>query len=127
MKIYWQKLLIAGFLLQALPGKADEPIRIEIGKNYDGYSNEELRRRVWQLERAVTQLQDQVFQLAIRGGEGSKVTPAATWTCFTQSFGKTFTASAATKANSLAQVLKKCGDATNAIHCKESEVKCDKE
>jgi len=102
--------------------KSVEPIRIEIGKNYDGYSNKELRRRVWQLEKAVAQLQDQVFQLAVKSSTGT-----GSWTCQIQSFGKTLVAAGQTKASALAQVLKKCSDATNAIHCNESDVKCDNE
>ena len=105
--------------------QALEPIRIEIGKNYEGYSNDELRRRVWQLERAVAQLQDQVFQLAVRDGGGKAAKPVDTWTCHIESFGKTHIASGNTKASALAQVLKKCGDATNAMHCSESNAKCD--
>ena len=122
MKLYWKELLLAGTVLTSTQAKAETPIKIEIGKTYDGYSNEDLKRRVWQLERAVTQLQEQVFKLAMRG-DGR----IPTWTCYVQSFSKTFTASSATKAESLAQVLKQCGDASNAIHCRESEVKCDKE
>ena len=100
------------------------PIRIEVGKDYDGYSNEELRRRVWQLERAVSQLQDQVFQLAVRNGDSRASAPAAQWTCTIQSFGKTLVATANTKSAALADALKRCSDATNAIHCRESDVKC---
>ena len=114
--------------------QADEPYRIEVGTNYSKYSNEELRRRVWQLERAVAQLQNQVFELAIRNGGngGNNMVPApvhsgGSWTCQIQSFGKTHVAGGNTKASALAQVLKKCSDATNAIHCKEGDVKCDNE
>ncbi len=100
-----------------------EPIRIEVGKNYSGYSNDELRRRVWQLERAVAQLQDQVFQLALKNeGHSNDL-----WTCTIQSFGKTHVAAGNSKASALAQALKKCSDATDAIHCKESDVKCGNE
>ncbi len=117
-------LSVLVLLLCPLPSHAIEPIRIEVGKNYEGYSNEELRRRVWQLERAVAQLQDQVFQLAIRDGAGHG---SGNWTCHIQSFGTTHVASGNTKASALAQVLKKCSDATNAVHCSESNVKCDDE
>lgn len=98
-------------------------VRIEIGKNYEGYTNDELRRRVWQLEKAVAQLQDQVFQLAVRDGGSRGGT--GDWTCQIQSFSKTHIASGRTKARALAEALKKCSDATNAIHCHEEDVKCD--
>lgn len=122
---------LAATLLLSTFAFAEEPIRIEVGRSYEKYSNEELRRRVWQLERAVEQLQRQVFELAVRPGAPSHtVMPpvtAALWTCQMQSFGKTHVASGTTKASALAQVLKKCSDATNAIHCKESEVNCANE
>ncbi len=101
---------------------AEEIFRIEVGKSYEGYSTEELRRRVWDLERAVFQLQSKVFQLEM-SNHGS----AKEWTCHIQSFGATHVASGNTKASALAQVLKKCSDATNAVHCHESDVKCDSE
>jgi hypothetical protein len=113
-------LLSTSFQAQAI-----EPIRIEIGGSYDGYSNEELRRRVWQLERAVNQLQDQVFQMATR--DGGRRERTKDWSCRLQSFGKTHVSSGNTKASALAQVLKKCSDASNAVHCSESEAKCDNE
>jgi hypothetical protein len=119
-------LSILALLLMPLTSLAIDPIRIEIGKSYEGYSNEELRRRVWQLERAVGQLQDQVFQLALHKGPDPE-SSSKIWTCQIQSFGKTHIASGNTKASALAQVLKKCSDATNAIHCGESNAKCDNE
>jgi hypothetical protein len=121
--------LLSVLLLLPVSAFAEEPVRLVPGKDYATYSNEELRRRVWQLERAVTQLQEQVFQLALRErspgpGHGSG---GGTWTCQIQSFGKTFVAAGLTKASALAQALKKCSDATNAIHCSEKDVKCDDE
>ncbi|MFN8792535.1 MAG: hypothetical protein ACK5Y2_13860 [Bdellovibrionales bacterium] len=108
-------------LVLALQTQAADPIRIEIGKSYDGYTNDELRRRVWQLEKAVSQLQDNVLQLAMNKGSAA---PTKLWTCQIQSFGKTHLASGETKASALAQTLKKCSDATSAIHCEESDVSC---
>ena len=114
--------------LRSPSAHALEPIRIEVGSNYEGYSNEELRRRVHQLERAVEQLQDQVFQLAVRDRGDSRPLPTVNnWTCSIQSFGKTHIASGNTKASALAQVLKKCSDATNAIHCETKDVSCSNE
>lgn len=115
-------LLTVAVLLLPFQLHALEPIRVEFGQSYDGYTNEELRRRVWTLERAVAQLQQQVFQLAINSATAA---PAqAMWTCEMQSFGKTHTATAPTRMSALSKVLKKCGDATNPIHCNESDVKC---
>ena len=64
MKYY----LLAALLFFAFQAKAVDPVHIDVSKSYDGYTNEELKRRVWQLERAVSQLQDQVFQLALHDG-----------------------------------------------------------
>jgi len=116
------------FLVLTLPYSvhADETIHLDIGKSYEGYTNDELRRRVWQLERAVAQLQDQVFQLALQNRSGAAPVTQL-WTCQIESFGKTHVASGTTRASALAQVLKKCGDATNAVHCQESNVKCGNE
>ena len=118
-------LTLVFLFITSIALKADEPIRIEIGKNYSGYSNEELRRRVWQLERAVAQLQDQVFQLAVRNE--TQIRNGGQWTCSIQSFGKTHVSSGISRASALAQTLKKCGDATNPIHCKESDINCSNE
>lgn len=99
--------------------------KIEIGKNYDSYSNNELRRRVWELERAVRQLQDQVFHLSMnqgRPGHGGNQ-----WTCMIQSFGKTFTSTRSTKSAATAKVLKDCSANSNAIHCDAKNVSCDNE
>ena len=73
-------------------------------------------------EKAVAQLQDQMFQLAIKSSSES-----GEWACQIQSFGKTSVAAGRTRASALAQVLKKCSDTSNAIHRNESDVKCDNE
>jgi len=118
-----KSLLTVLVLLLPFQVHAIEPVRIEFGQSYNGYTNEELRRRVWTLERAVAQLQSQVFQLAMNnvGAPPS----AAMWTCEMQSFGKTHTATEPTRMSAMSKVLKKCSDATNAIHCHESDVTCD--
>jgi len=109
--------------------QAESSVHIEVGKNYKDYSNEELRKRVWDLERAVSQMQEQMFQLAMRVNGGIVPPPAnhLVWTCRIESFGKTHVAAGSTKASALAQVLKKCSDATNAVHCHETDVTCDNE
>jgi len=115
--------LALGTLLVSFNVYAIDPIHIDIGTDYSNYSNEDLRRRIWTLERAVAQLQEQVFQLAVH----SNAAGTGNWTCHMQSFGKTHVASGNTRASALAQVLKKCSDATNAVHCHESDVSCDNE
>jgi hypothetical protein len=114
-------VLLAAMILLPMISQA-QVIRVELGSDYESYSNEELRRRVWTLERAVAQLQDQVFQLATR--KDADVVPRVEWTCRIQSFGKTFVSNGLTRAAATAEVLKKCSDATNAIHCSDNDVKC---
>ena len=65
-----RKMYAVILILASCKAWAIDPIRIEIGTDYKKYSNDELRRRVYDLERAVGQLQDQVFQLAMRNGGG---------------------------------------------------------
>ncbi len=91
------------------------------GKDYGKYSNDELRMRIWNLEKAVMQLQQKVFaiELAQSGSAGS-----GHWTCMTKSFGKTFTSTAPTKMKAMADVVADCSKATNAVHCDEDEVTC---
>lgn len=118
------------FLPFAHAKKKDETIiRIESGSNYDKYSNEDLRRRVWELERAVQQLQNQVFQLAMNGNDSGSTFNGNgnNWTCQMSSFGKTLVSSGNTRASALAQVLKKCADNSNAVHCREADAKCGNE
>ena len=122
MKFYFAAIA----MMFSFGSHAIEPIRIEVSKNYESLSNEELRRRLHQMEKAVAQLQEQVFQLAMRDPSGSNDNTRGNWTCSMQSFGKTHMASGG-KAAATALVLKKCSDATNAVHCHESDVNCDRD
>lgn len=125
-------ILSAVVCLTALPVFAIDPIRIEIGQNYDRYSNDELRRRVYDLERAVAQLQAEVFHLSLKDRMNPKTTanptaPTKEWTCTLQAFGSTHVGEGKTRSKALAKVLKKCSDASDAIHCRESDAKCGDE
>ncbi len=102
-------LVIVALLSSATAVQAREPS-----------STQELRRRVWQLERTVLDLQDQVDRLTERG----RPLPAS-WTCHMQSFGKTFVSDGPTRASAMAEILKKCSDDVSATHCQERDVKCD--
>ena len=116
-------LLVSSFMSFA----ADEQVyRIDTGGDYRYYSNDDLRRRVWELERAVMQLQSEVFRLSIQN-QSSGFRPGGLWTCQVQAFGKTHVASNSSRNTAVALVLKKCGDASNPIHCRESNVRCESE
>ncbi len=89
--------------------------------SYSNYSNENLRRRVWELEKAVAQLQRKVFELEL----GSQSQPPPTkFTCYIQAFGKTFTSTKDTRSEALANVMSKCSQENNAMFCTEEKAKC---
>ncbi len=92
------------------------------GKDYGKYSNDELRMRIWNLEKAVMQLQQKVFALEL--GQNTTTSTAGHWTCMIKSFGKSFSSTAPTKTKAMADVIADCSKATNAVHCDEDEVKC---
>ena len=80
------------------------------------------------LRRVRLQISLQKFQLLWRKLVGPTVVEnRRNWTCQIQSFGKTHVASGSTKAEALAKVIKACSDATNAIHCSDSDAKCGNE
>ena len=100
-----------------------EVIRIDIGKN-KGSSKDDLEERVWQLERAVRQLQDRIYDLEGKPNHGAAIVAAPMFTCQIESFGKMFTATEPTKMAATAKVLKDCSKATNSIHCDKEKVEC---
>ena len=91
------------------------------GKEYGKYSNDELRMRIWNLEKAVMQLQQKVFAMEI---SQNSIPTAGSWTCMIKSFGKSFSSTAPTKTKAMADVIADCSKATNAVHCDEDEVSC---
>ena len=94
-------------------------IKIEIGEDYNHYSKSELRRRVYNLERAVYQLQEQVFHLSMNQAQRPIENP---WTCMAEAFGKTFSATRGTKGSAKAEAMSQCTAKHNAMHC---DVKCE--
>lgn len=119
-------LYSAVFLSVLIPtANAQEIFRIDVGKSYESYSESDLKRRVWELERAVAQLQSQVFQLAVNGVATQP--QAREWTCQISAFGKHFDETRPTKAAATAAVIKKCAAATHVMHCSDDQVKCGNE
>jgi len=102
-------------------GLGAEVFRIEFETDYNSMSKKDLRRRVWNLERAVAQLQDRVFELShkksstiiVKRGKRSKKS-----TCYVSSFGDTFTSTKSTETAAKADVLAKCSKENHAMHCK---------
>ncbi|MEY3903716.1 MAG: hypothetical protein RL189_3022 [Pseudomonadota bacterium] len=84
----------------------------------------ELYRRVYRLEMAVVQLQEQVFQLSKSTKPKDPDTNQQMWTCMlTDSFKKTFSAKSSSETESRALVIQKC-QTENSFGCEESKVKC---
>ena len=126
-------LLVIALILFFPAAQAQRPsdvIRIEIPRNergYEDYSNRELRRRVYQLERAVRQLQERVFELEYNKPGASPTPEQSEWTCRIDSMGKIFVSSAKTKSKAMAEVISKCSAATSSVHCPELNAKCGNE
>ena len=95
---------------------AEEVIRIEVGKNYEKYSDSDLRRRVWELERAVYQLQTRIFELeSPKNRQGND-----SWVCTISAMGNKFVGTGATKAVAIAKATESCKDGNkgDAFFCK---------
>jgi hypothetical protein len=94
---------------------AGDVFRIEVGKDYNRYSDSDLRRRVWELERAVEQLQARVFNLE------AKPVEVASWICSIRAMGDNFTGTGATKAVATAKVMEACkqGRKGDTFFCKD--------
>ena len=100
-------------------------IRIDVGRNDKNVSSDELRQRVWELERAVQQLQMRVFSLEMTGGQKPPISTFTT--CYIKTpFDGTFSATEPTETAARAAALEKCGAKANGIHCNERNVKCGK-
>jgi hypothetical protein len=80
-------------------------------------SKRDLERRIWQLERAVQELQNKVYQL-----ETQPPPPAAepkNWLCKASAFGQSFSAFGATKVEAGEKVTSECQAKGNAeMHCR---------
>lgn len=83
---------------------------IDSGGDCRYYSNDDLKRRVWELERAVMQLQSDVFKLSVQNqnqNQNGNWNGGLIWTCQVQAFGKTHVASNNNRYTAVALVLKK--------------------
>ncbi|MBY0370160.1 hypothetical protein K2X33_05700 [bacterium] len=116
------------FIVLATPGVvADDVYRIEISPEGRDSSAREMNRRIRQLERAVSQLQQRVFDL--------ETTPSVTiqapakkeksWICTVKAMGETYTGTGTTKAIAAEKSLEKCskGRGGDTFFCKDP--KCE--
>jgi len=113
-----KKIAILTTLLLTSSLLIGDVVRIEFDTNYDRFSKRDLKKRVWKLERAVSQLQDKVFLMARSNRKASK----KRFTCYVSAFGKTFTATKSTETAAKASALQKCSEKNNAMHC--DDIKC---
>lgn len=110
------KFIFLVFLF-SFSSQAERVIKIEIGKDYKNYSKEELRQRVWMLEKAVYQLQNRVFQL--EAGNSSK----SDWICKITAMGETYTGIGGSRAVAEANAFENCkrGQKGSGFFCKDSK------
>lgn len=118
------KFLLLAFTLtltlSVTTAKAEDVFRIEIGKDYAKYSDADMRRRVWELERAVAQLQARVFQLEF----GNKGSQADSYICTVKAMGDVYTGTGGSKSVAKARAIEACKAARgDGFFCKEP--KCD--
>ena len=99
-------IFILTMLLFKSMASAEEVVRIEVGKNYEKYSDSDLRRRLWELERAVYQLQTRIFELeSPKNRQGND-----SWVCTISTIGNKFIGTGATKAVAIAKAMESCKD-----------------
>lgn len=115
------KLLLAfiTFALLSTSVKAEEVFRIEIGKDYHRYSQSDLQRRVWELEKAVSQLQARVFQM-----EAKPQPTNDSWVCTIKAMSDSYMGTGPTKAMATSKAMEKCRqERGDGFFCKDP--KCE--
>jgi hypothetical protein len=103
---------------------AEEVFRIEVGRDYNSYSQRDLQRRVWELERAVAQLQSRVFELELSRATrpAPTATPAVdTWICKVTAMGVTYTGTGGSKAVAEHKAIETCKEKADDFFCKEAK------
>lgn len=98
-------ILTVTCLLVSTSLRAEPVFRIEVGNDYKQYSQSDLQRRVWELERAVHQLQARIFQLEM---EKPKVATADSWLCKVNAMGDTHVGTGGSKAVATANAISAC-------------------
>lgn len=119
-----KKAAVLFLILVSINSFAGEIFKIEIGKDYNQYTDRDSKRRIWELERAVYQLQQKVFELEM--GKYQPVTvkvEQASWICKTMAMGEKFSATGTSKAIADDAVMEKCKASprsANGFHCDEA-------
>ncbi len=123
-KGFMKFLFILSCLFSTSVLSAREFIKIDIGQDYQKYSTSDLQKRVWELERAVDQLQEKVSRLERSGRNTSHVIIAApekaperpaeeTWLCTVNTVNSAYSGTGTTKAIASKNALENCKKARN--------------
>ncbi len=116
------------FFIFAAALNAEEIFRIHVGKNQESSresskenSNSDLQRRVWELERAMFQLQQKVYHL----DETKNEAKPDSWVCTFEAMGELYTGTGGSKAVATSKALEACKNAHkgDGFFCKS--VKCE--
>lgn len=120
-------LTIFCYFLNIKSASAEDIFKIQYGERHSSYTNDELKRRVWDLERAVGQLQKKVFNLENSNSKTDQNnTSVDTWLCTLTRFTKSYSATGASKAIAKFKVIEVCTKSSiSNSGCEEENVKCE--
>jgi len=109
---------------QKIVKEKKQDVKIWLGNlERDRYRREARKdARIRRLERAVQQLQEQVFNLTLAKNSA----PQEVWVCEVSAFSDTFMGEHAQKAKAKSIAVKKCLKKRSAMFCKKEEVTCEK-
>lgn len=100
---------------------SDDVLKIQTGPQHSASATvRDLEERIYRLERAVSQLQNEVFRLSETPRKAEKEV-----SCYIKTtFKGTFTGNGKTQNEAKGKALKACGDG-GSMFCDENDVKCD--
>lgn len=105
MKLTLCALLV---LFGSVVAYAEDIYRIEIGGDHKYYSDSDLRRRVWELERAVSQLQRKVFELQDKQDKSEESKGNESWLCTVSAMGSKYTGTGASEVVAKHKAMENC-------------------
>jgi len=104
--------------LMFLPVQARNIFKIRPDTSYQRHRGQDLERRIWELERAVSQLQDQVFSINSNNQAALNRTP---WSCTITAMGQRYHGVGKSKAEAESKAFKDCKTARkNTFFCKDA-------
>ncbi len=124
MKIIFAVALL--FFSTLNSASAETVYRIEVGSESKKYSDSEMRRRIWELERAVSQLQRRVFELEVSERTEVEKSGNDEWLCTVSARGTDHTGTGGSKAVATDRAMKECKRANNGDGFFCNPPKCEK-